>query len=317
MNRIDRLSAIIIQLQSRKTVRAQDIAERFDISLRTVYRDIRSLEEAGIPIIGEAGVGYSLVEGYRLPPVMFTREEAVAFITAEKLVTRLTDAANGALYNTALDKVRAVLKTTEKDYLENIDNRIEVFKSNRLPDLNPQHNPLQNILKAIAVKAVIQLEYFAYYRQEHTKRLVEPIGVFYLQGYWHLIAWCRERKACRDFRFDRITELSLTDETYVDVHCAFKDYLDDLYKEMKLEEVTILVDHKANQHLGEQKYYQGFVEEQHTAQGVEMQFLTMSMEGFARWYMSFADYATVIKPASLLTRVKEINSATAKKIADK
>ena len=316
MHRIDRLSSIIIQLQSRKTVRAQDIATRFDISLRTVYRDIRSLEEAGIPIIGEAGVGYSLVEGYRLPPVMFSREEAVAFITAEKLVTKLTDPANGIIYSSALDKVRAVLKTTEKDYLENIDDRIEVIRSNRLPDLNPQHNPLQNILKAIAGKSVIQLEYFAHYRQEHTKRLVEPIGVFYLEGYWHLIAWCRERDACRDFRFDRITELSVTEETYVDVHCSFKDYLEDLYKEMKLEEVTVVVEQRAYLHLGDQKYYQGFVAETKTAKGVEMQFLTMSIEGFARWYMTFADYARVIKPAHLLTRIKEIHRATAEKLKD-
>jgi predicted DNA-binding transcriptional regulator YafY len=86
MNRIDRISAILIQLQTRRVVKASDIAERFNISLRTVYRDVRSLEEAGVPIIGEAGVGYSLVDGYRLPPIMFTREEATAFLTAEKFV---------------------------------------------------------------------------------------------------------------------------------------------------------------------------------------------------------------------------------------
>ncbi len=79
MNRIDRVTAILIQLQSKKIVRAQEIAERFSISLRTVYRDIKTLEEAGIPIAGEAGVGYSIMEGYRLPQVMFTKEEAIAF----------------------------------------------------------------------------------------------------------------------------------------------------------------------------------------------------------------------------------------------
>ena len=72
MNRIDRISAILIQLQTRRVVKAQDIADRFGISLRTVYRDVKSLEEAGIPVIGEAGVGYSLVDGYRLPPIMFS-----------------------------------------------------------------------------------------------------------------------------------------------------------------------------------------------------------------------------------------------------
>ena len=91
MNRFDRITAILIQLQSKKVVRAQDLADRFDISLRTVYRDIRTLEEAGVPLYGEAGVGYSIVDGYRLPPVMFTQEEAMAFITAEKLMEKFTD----------------------------------------------------------------------------------------------------------------------------------------------------------------------------------------------------------------------------------
>ena len=88
MNRFDRITAILIQLQSKKVVKAQDLADRFGTSLRTIYRDIRTLEEAGVPLYGEAGIGYSIVDGYRLPPVMFTKEEAIAFITAEKLMAK-------------------------------------------------------------------------------------------------------------------------------------------------------------------------------------------------------------------------------------
>jgi predicted DNA-binding transcriptional regulator YafY len=312
MNRIDRLSAILIQLQSRRTVRAQDIADRYEISLRTVYRDIRSLEQAGIPVIGEAGVGYSLMEGYRLPPVMFTREEATAFLTAEKLVTSLTDANNGSSYTLALDKIRAVLKTADKDYLEHIDHRIEVVKSNRIPELNLQHNRLQTILNAIAAKKALQLDYFSYYRQEETKRLIEPVGVFYLDHYWHLIGWCRMRKGYRDFRFDRILDISSTEEHYDDQHPSLKNYLSTQYKDMKLEDVTILVDKEASLHLGEQKYYQGYVSEQDTPEGVEMQFLTMSVEGFARWFMSFADYAVILKSEACKKRVKSLYAAISK-----
>src|SRR3954447_3068852 len=91
MNRIDRLTAILIQLQSKRVVKAQEIADRFEISLRTVYRDVRALEEGGVPLVGEAGVGYSLVEGYRLPPVMFTKEEASALLFGAKLVEKMSD----------------------------------------------------------------------------------------------------------------------------------------------------------------------------------------------------------------------------------
>jgi len=151
MNRIDRISAILIQLQSRRVVKAADIAERFNISLRTVYRDVKTLEEAGIPLIGEAGVGYSIMDGYRLPPVMFTREEATAFLTAEKFVETLTDASTAAQYKSAMYKVRAILKTTEKDMLESMDGRIEVVKSMNMPEMADADH-IQPILQAISQK---------------------------------------------------------------------------------------------------------------------------------------------------------------------
>lgn len=311
MNRIDRLTAILIQLQSRKVIKAQEIAVRFAISLRTVYRDIRSLEEGGIPIIGEAGVGYSLMDGYRLPPVMFTREEAMAFITAEKLVAGLTDEVNLSNYSNALYKIKAVLRNAEKEYIETIDDRIQVVKASRPPVLQLQSgiNPLQTILNGIAGKKVIRLGYFAYYRQEHTQREVEPIGVFYLDNYWHLLAYCRERQACRDFRFDRITAIALSEEPFVDVHISLKDYLNAQYQDRQLQEVTLCVAPKAVLQLGEQKYYQGYLSEQETAEGVCMYFLTASIEGFARWFMTFADYATIIQPEVLKGRVRELYTA--------
>jgi predicted DNA-binding transcriptional regulator YafY len=80
MNKFDRITAILIHLQSKRLVTAQELSDRFEVSLRTIYRDIETLLNAGVPIIGEVGVGYSMMEGYRLPPIMFTQEEAIASI---------------------------------------------------------------------------------------------------------------------------------------------------------------------------------------------------------------------------------------------
>lgn len=305
MNRIDRISAILIQLQSRRVVKAADIAERFNISLRTVYRDVKTLEEAGIPLIGEAGVGYSIMEGYRLPPVMFTKEEATAFLTAEKFVEKLTDTSTFAHYKSAMYKVRAILKTTDKDLLEGLDNRIEVLKSvDRPGDANNDH--IQTILYSIVQKKVLSINYFAQHSQEHTKRYVEPIGIFYLTGYWHLIAYCRLRSAYRDFRIDRIKNLTVTDEQYNDEHPALKEYIAQTAKEKLLDAVVILVDKSIHGHLENQKYYSGFVSEKVIGDRIEMTFLTNSLEGFARWYMMFGENAEIITPDSLKDRVKEL-----------
>jgi predicted DNA-binding transcriptional regulator YafY len=305
MNRIDRISAILIQLQSRRVVKAADIAERFSISLRTVYRDVKSLEEAGIPLIGEAGVGYSLMDGYRLPPVMFTREEATAFFTAEKFVEQFTDTSTTAHYQSAMYKVRAILKTAEKDLLENMDGNIEVFKGHRQSNL-ADNDHIQSLLNSIAQKSIILIEYFANHTQENTKREIEPVGIFYLESYWHLIAYCRLRNDYRDFRIDRIKQLCVTDKIFTSQHPTLKAYIAQTAKERHLETVIIKVEKSIHSHLNQQKYYSGFVSEKETGDRIEMTFLTASLAGFARWYMMFGDRAEIIQPDSLKVRVKAI-----------
>src|SRR5690554_7087819 len=117
INRFDRIIAIFIQLQSKRLVKAQELADRFQVSLRTIYRDIRSLEASGIPIVGEAGNGYSLMEGYRLPPIVFTKEEAASFIAAEKLMQQFTDKGLVSSHESAMQKVGCVLVGRERVWI--------------------------------------------------------------------------------------------------------------------------------------------------------------------------------------------------------
>jgi len=315
MNRIDRLTAILIQLQSKRVVKAQDIAGRFSISLRTVYRDIRTLEEGGIPIIGETGVGYSIMDGYRLPPVMFTIEEATAFLTAEKLIEKLTDASTEESYKSAMYKVKAVLRATEKDYLENMDEHIEVLNNSYVSKPKHLSNPIQVILKSISEKKVLSIEYFSNNSQEKTKRNIEPVGIFYAGNYWHVIAFCHLRNDYRDFRTDRISNLSQTSQQFKKEHPSLKTYLKQLSKERQLETVIMQVDKKILRHFGDQLFYNGFVSQTETKDKdiVEMTFLSASLEGFARWYMMFGDRADVISPERLKDIIREISTTISKK----
>lgn len=313
MNRIDRVTAILIQLQSRRVVKAQDIAERFEISLRTVYRDVATLQEAGVPIVGEAGVGYSIMDGYRLPPVMFTKDEAIAFLTAEKLVEKLTDASTKESYLSAMYKIKAVLRSTEKDYLESINEHIEVVGNPYLPKDSNSANPLQNILKCISEKKILCMDYFANHSQEKTQRNTEPIGIFYQANHWYLIAFCLLRNDYRYFRVDRISHLTITDKTFKKEHPSLKSFLKEISNEKELHTVIISVDKDVVKHFGDQKFYNGFVSQKVIKDKVEMTFLTGSLEGFARWYIMFGDRADVISPESLKKRIREIASVIVKK----
>lgn len=314
MNRIDRISAILIQLQSRRVVKASDIAERFNISPRTVYRDVKTLEEAGIPLIGEAGVGYSIMDGYRLPPVMFTREEAMAFLTAEKFVEKLTDTNTMANYQSAMYKVRAILKTTEKDLLEGMDNRIAVLKT-PIQQNASTNNHIQTILNAIVQKNILSIKYFASHSQEDTRRDIEPVGIYYLSSHWHLIGYCHLRDDYRDFRIDRIKSLTVTDKQFNAEHPTLKQYVAQTAKEKLLETVVIVVDKRIYSYLDGQKYYCGFIAEKEIDGRIEMTFLSESLEGFARWFIMFGDQAEIIKPDSLKDRVKEIAENIAQKVS--
>lgn len=315
MNRIDRISAILIQLQSKRIVKAADIAERFSISLRTVYRDVKTLEEAGVPIIGEAGVGYSLLDGYRLPPVMFTREEATAFLTAEKFVEKLTDAHTAAHHQSAMYKVRAVLRSADKNALEDIDEHIAVLKSRGRRHIDMDRNSLQPILNGIINRNVLGLSYFAQHSQQHTNRKVEPVGIFFLDGYWHLIAYCRLRNDYRDFRVDRIKQLYIADECFAQQHPTLKEYLSRVATEQKLHTVVMNVDKHIVTYINEQKYYNGFASEEVYGESVEMTFLTHSIEGFARWYLMFGDQARIISPDYLQRRIRAILDEMVKNIS--
>ncbi len=305
MNRIDRVTAILIQLQSKKIVRAQEIAERFNISLRTVYRDIKTLEEAGIPILGETGIGYSIMEGYRLPPVMFTKEEATAFLTAEKLVEKLTDSSTSTSYKSAMYKIRSVLRSAEKDLLENMEDHIEVIQRNTPFNAASADNTLQFLLKGISDKKQVYIQYKAIEAEEITRRNIEPVGVFFSAGYWYTIAWCRLRNAYRNFRTDRIRQIKLTEESFNKTHPSLKTYLAQVAEKENLQTVVIRVKKKLAKYMQESRYYHGFVTETALRDQVEMQFLISCPETFMRWFLMYADDAEIMHPDSLRDRLIE------------
>lgn len=304
MNRIDRVTAILIQLQSKRVVKAQEIADRFGISLRTVYRDIRTLEAAGIPILSEAGIGYSIMKGYRLPPVMFTKEEATAMLTAEKLVEKLTDKAMADHYQSAMFKIKAVLHSNEKELLEDLDAHIAVVRSPAVTAGLPD-NLMPLVFKSITERKVLHLQYFAHYNEKVTERNIEPIGIYFTEGYWHLIAYCQLRNDYRDFRIDRVIALDTTSQTFKRRDLTLQDYLRQITHRERVLKAVVLFDKKIAKYMQSQKFYYGFVSEVNRGNQVEMTFLLCTLEYFARWLLMFTDAFEVVSPDELQEELRK------------
>ncbi|MEY8759738.1 helix-turn-helix transcriptional regulator [Chryseobacterium tongliaoense] len=311
LKKLDRVTAILTQLQSKPLVRAQDLAEKFEVSIRTIYRDVKTLENAGIPIVGEAGSGYSLMDGYKLPPVMFTKEEVLSFITAEKLMQKFSHQSLGSHYQTAMEKVRSVLKYSDKDLIQNIEKQIDVFNYHAV-STNSIKNVIPMILESIAEKTQLTIEYKTVH-SEVSNRTIEAVGVFFEFNYWYIMAFCTLRKDFRQFRVDRILQINKTLTPFSQEYGPINDYRRNSNGEKT--KVRLLVEKKIMGHIVNSKKYYGFIEETETDKGVEMIFETEWIEeGFPRWLITFADYAEILEPESLKVKLNMIIHNISKKI---
>jgi predicted DNA-binding transcriptional regulator YafY len=218
--RLSRLTAIVTQLQSRRIVTAKNLAEKHNVSIRTIYRDIRTLEKSGIPIVTEEGKGYSLMEGYRLPPIMFTEDEANALITAERLVAKNKDRSFVEYYGNAILKIKAVLRFPQKEKIDLLLQRI-FFRENLEEEKSSDY--LMKIQSALTNYQVLEIEYLSL-ENKLTKRKIEPFAIYSTKGNWILIAFCRLRDEFRAFRIDLIQQLKHEQETFEPHNITVEEY---------------------------------------------------------------------------------------------
>ena len=276
------------------------MAERFGVSLRTIYRDIHTLSEAGVPICGNPGIGYSLVEGYRLPSLMFTKEEAMAFLTAEKMIEQLTDTQNSNYFRMGMDKIRAALRAVDKKYLHEMGDTIAVYRSRNLRESLP--NLLQTILSSINDKLMIEIDY-TNANENRSKRALEAVGISYSHPHWYLTAWCYLRKDYRAFRLDRIGHIEITNEKQTKVHPPLKSLLGGDDPQCHTE-VVLHTSKEVARYNADRCYFMGLTGEKEIPGGhVEQTYMAYTLEPIARWVLANADTTSVISPAK---EVKDI-----------
>lgn len=220
--RLSRLTAILTQLQAKRLVTAKMLADKFGVSIRTIYRDIRALEEAGVPVVVEEGKGYTLMEDYRVPPVMFTESEAYALITAEQLILKNKDISFAKEYSEAITKIKSVLRNSTKEKADLLANRI-LFRQNIHNDKTSGY--LSVLQGAITNFKIVKIIYTSE-NNETTQRNIEPFAMYNTQENWLLIAFCRLRKDFRVFRLDRIQQLEVLIDKFEPHNMTLPEYFE-------------------------------------------------------------------------------------------
>jgi predicted DNA-binding transcriptional regulator YafY len=212
MNRIDRLFAILLQLQSKKRIHSKNLASAFGVSERTIFRDIVALSEIGVPITTEWGEGYSLLEGFYLPPLIFTPDEASALFLGARMFFHQAAGKLSEANIQALAKLEAILPKMTRDHVEELAETIRFLLPERRFNLDDER--LIILRRAIKHKLVIEMTYHSFSREETTRRKVEPFELIYGMGTWYIRGYCQLREDVREFRIDRIDALHVLDETF-------------------------------------------------------------------------------------------------------
>jgi len=210
MRRAQRLFQIVQLIRGRRLSTAGFLATRLEVSERTVYRDIAELMAQGVPIEGEAGVGYRMNAGFDLPPLMFTRQEAQALVASVRLAQPRLDAALAQQADGALSKILAVLPPGARAAAESL----AVYAPPVGPD-EATRARLETLRVAAEARHAVRLVYLDL-KAQRSERIVRPLGCFYWGAVWTLASWCESRAAFRSFRVDRIELLQVQEARFRD-----------------------------------------------------------------------------------------------------
>jgi predicted DNA-binding transcriptional regulator YafY len=228
MTQLARLISILTLLKSKRLLTATELSEKYEVSIRTIYRDIRKLEEAGIPVYTIEGRGYSLMDNYTVAPVQFSEKQANALITAQHIISQSKDASFVNDFNDALTKIKSVFKSSIQEKSEILHDKIQVFNWTYEEFSS---DALSEIQLAITNFNFVEINYQKANDPSISFRKIEPCAMYSTNHKWILIAWCHLRNEMRAFRIDRIKHFKILEEKFEDRNFTFQDHFSsDPYK---------------------------------------------------------------------------------------
>jgi predicted DNA-binding transcriptional regulator YafY len=294
MNRLDRLFAITTTLQRKGTVRASELAATYEVSVRTIYRDIGALSEAGVPVISLPGKGYAISEGFFLPPLIFTQDEAAAIVLSTRV---LASQASGRLVSEAeraLEKITAVLPADVRQQVDRLIGIITIAQLSGRFDLDDRR--LVHLQEAILDRRVIEINYRGRYDEEITEREVEPLELTYYDRSWYLRAYCRLRQDLRTFRISRMTEVTVHEERFEPR--TFE------WREQGSVEVVVRFAESAVPWVRERQHW-SFQQEEEDAGGVMMTYRPSELREISAWILGWGTDAEPLSPPALRDLIKQ------------
>jgi predicted DNA-binding transcriptional regulator YafY len=312
LNRTDRLLGLLLELQRKRRVRAEDLAAKFETSKRTIYRDIQALSETGVPIVSQPGQGYSLVDGYFLPPLTFTGEEATMLLFGAGLVAGHFDAQYKQAAHAAAGKIEAVLTSSLREEVKHLQESISIFNYDAV-GTTAAAEILQQIRRAILDRKTIRFRYHTRYSGGGTSevniREANPYGLVYAGTAWYLVAHCHLRQSIRHFRLERVSCLSLLDTTFIrPANFSMKPSGQD----RRTIEIRVLFDSEVAPWVREApSYYMTAAED--TPEGLLVTLKARFEPQILQWLLSWGSKVRVLEPESL----RKLLAAEAEAIAKK
>ncbi|WP_256759302.1 YafY family protein [Cohnella sp. WQ 127256] len=306
MNKTDRMLAILLEIQRKGMQRAEDLASTFETSVRTIYRDVQALSEGGVPIIGTPGTGYSLMEGYFLPPISFSVKEAVTLLIGSDFIEKTFDRDYGELAKSAREKIEGVLPLGIRKEAEHIRGTMKLVKSAGKEDYERESIGMDKLRCAILEGLKVSFEYTRWSPDKdgnrQSDRTVHPYGLVLVKGSWILVGYCELRQDIRHFRLTRMTQVSLLEETFTfppDFNLSKYTPDDDRHLEVRLLARSIVADRVKES----RNFY--IVSMIDTSEGLLIILRVRAPEDVLHWVLGWGADVKVLEPESLRLRVRE------------
>jgi predicted DNA-binding transcriptional regulator YafY len=305
MNRTDRLLAIVLELQGKGRQRAEDLAATFEISKRTIYRDIQALGEAGVPLISVPGQGYSLMKGYFLPPLSFSTDEATMLLLGSDYMAQNFDAQNRGAAQSASRKIEGVLPEKLREEVHYLQNSIRFITAGTVED-KAETEMLRQLRRAIIERITVRFRYHTRYAtsghsEQHTRE-ANPYGLIHSLNSWHLVGYCHLRHDIRNFRLDRVERLELLPQTFQRPN-DFK-----MQENRRDEQNGIVVrarfDKEIARWVRESRSYYTVAEEEDAA-GLLVTLQVRQENEILQWLLSWGQHVQVLEPSTLRQTIAE------------